>query len=295
MSVSQLWTIMYYAGYMTQVQGSFSQGSSNNNPDSDADGEDNTAADGGDNTAADGEGDTDSRTDTYEDGSIITKVEVRIPNYEIRSVFRRWLRIHLNESMKKAGLTRSSVELFDAMVQGPLSQVALRLRRIVRELMPRQLLGNKEIAYHSYLCVLVTAASDYHPKVWTVDPESYGGIGRLDLLIYSSGDYRAVIQEFKSIKLSKKDKEETYGDDQSERLTNKAKSALDQIEVKHYRNAIPEHVTVLHEYGVAFLGVCCAVVGQSLSREKEGQWKITEVYSSHDDEMDRKQFYARPS
>jgi hypothetical protein len=62
-----------------------------------------------------------------------------------------------------------------------------------------------------------------------------------------------VIQEYKRIRLTKMDKKGVYSTSQELRLTKMADEALDQIEKKRYRNAVWDHVTELHEYGVAFI------------------------------------------
>ena len=68
--------------------------------------------------------------------------------------------------------------------------------------------------------------------------------------------------------------------------------ALRQLETRQYRASMKDHVTKLYEYGLAFLGKYCAVVGRSLQRERGGVWVITGTYDSIADEKRRKSLYA---
>ena len=114
--------------------------------------------------------------------------------------------------------------------------------------------------------------------------------------MYSPEDSCMVIQEFKNITLSKQDKEEKYGKHQSTQLMEKADSALEQIETKYYCEMVPKHVTMLHEYGITFLGVYCTIVGRSLLWKKAGKkWMVTNKYSSNEDKAHCNHMYASPS
>ena len=88
-----------------------------------------------------------------------------------------------------------------------------------------------------------------------------------------------------------KDKAEGYGESQCRRLTKIAEKALKQIETKRYRTVIKDQVTELREFGLAFLGPYCAVVGHLLGRDRGGKWKIREVYATDQDEARRAEMY----
>jgi len=119
--------------------------------------------------------------------------------------------------------------------------------------------------------------------------EHCSGIGQLDLRLVS--DHEAVIQEYKRIKLTKKDKDSGYGGSQRKRLTKAAEKGLGQIEIKGYRTQLPDQVTKLREFGIAFLGPYCAIVGHSLKREPGGEWRIRKVYNAERNERHRDRLY----
>jgi hypothetical protein len=59
-----------------------------------------------------------------------------------------------------------------------------------------------------------------------------------------------------------------------------------------YCSSMKDHVTKLHEYGLAFLGPYCAVVGRLLERKQGGAWAITDTYGPTKDEERRKSLYT---
>jgi hypothetical protein len=65
-----------------------------------------------------------------------------------------------------------------------------------------------------------------------------------------------------------------------------------QLETRQYRASMKDHVTKLHEYGLAFLGPYCAVVGHSLERKQGGAWVVTGTYDSIEDEKRREKLYT---
>src|SRR5712671_5518114 len=111
-------------------------------------------------------------------------------------------------------------------------------------------------------------------------------------------DHRAVIQVYEYLRVLKRDRTEGYGGSQQQQLTKIACSALNRIEGEsyRYRDTLHDNVTDLSEYGIAFLGAYCAVMGSSLSRSKVGErWVITKTYLSDEDEEHRAQKYASMS
>ena len=63
------------------------------------------------------------------------------------------------------------------------------------------------------------------------------------------------------------------------------------IETSRYRTVVKDHVTELREFGLAFLGPYCAVVGRLLERDRGDNWNIQEVYSADKDEARRAEMY----
>jgi hypothetical protein len=106
------------------------------------------------------------------------------------------------------------------------------------------------------------------------------------------GDNTGVIHEHKREPFTLQDKQEGYSSSQHQRLTKKAEEALVQLEARQYRASMRDHVTKLREYGLAFLGPYCAIVGRSLERKQGGTWVITDTYGAVEDEERRKLLYT---
>ena len=218
---------------------------------------------------------------------------VCLPNNEIRTVFRQWLRTYLAKRIVTEHLRARSIDLFHTMVSGPMASFARDFGKLITTTMPGQFFGSKEVVYQAYVCAFFTAAAEAAKTSpsWEVEVERYSGIGRLDLIIQRMGGNNATIQEHKRIRFLKKDKAEGYGESQCRRLTKIAEEALIQIETKRYRTMIRDHVTELWEFSLAFLGPYCAVVGHLLRRKHGGKWEIHEVYTADQDEARRAEMY----
>ena len=75
----------------------------------------------------------------------------------------------------------------------------------------------------------------------------------------------------------------------------KAEEALVQLETRQYHASMRDHVMKLHEYGLAFLGPYCTIVGRSLERKQGGGSVIMDTYDSVKDEELRKLLYTQTS
>ena len=219
-------------------------------------------------------------------GDTTKVIRAQIPNFEIQSIFRQWLLDHFTAYVNR---DNSYTEMFLRMVSGSMASFAKGFLKLIWVTVPNQFLGSKEIVYQAYVCAFMTAAGNGAGE-WDVQVERCSGKGRLDLLIL--GDDKAVIQEHKRITMTKKDKQSGYGNSQCMRLTKEAENGLRQIEAKAYRARLPNHVTKLREFGIAFLGPYCAIVGRSLKREPGGQWEFEKSYSTERNERHRKQLYT---
>jgi hypothetical protein len=196
------------------------------------------------------------------------------------------------------GMKSRSVNLFRKMVSGDMSSFAAQFGKLIWDTMPNQFLGRKEYVYQAYVSAYFTAASDASTALdrrntlaWDVRVEEYGGIGRMDLILQRMGDNTGVIHEHKREPFKQQDREEGYSASQRNRLTRKAEEALAQLETRQYRASMKDHVTKIHEYGLAFLGPYCAVVGRSLER-RQGGWVTTVTYDSVEDEERRELLYT---
>ena len=202
--------------------------------------------------------------------------------------------------MSDSRIDSSSVVLFRSMVTGSMGSFVKQFGKLIWDTMPKQFLGSREYVYQAYVCAFFTAASAAAREPsnlveWEVQVEQCAGIGRLDLILQRLGVETGVLHEYKREMLSDKDKKEGYGDAQKKRLTKMAEEALAQLETRGYRALMRDHVTNLREYGFAFLGPYCAVVGRSLKREPGGQWMIRKTYDSTQDEKRRAQMYRSRS
>jgi hypothetical protein len=192
-----------------------------------------------------------------------------------------------------------TIGLFREMVSGDMSSFAAQFGRLIWDTMPIEFLGRKECVYQAYVCAFFTAASDAstalerrNKSAWEVQVEKCAGIGRLDLILQRMGDDTGVIHEHKRDPFTLKDKREGYSNSQHQRLTKKAEEALVQLETRQYRASMRDHVTKLREYGLAFLGPYCAILGRSLERKQGGTWVITDTYGAVKDEKRRKLLYT---
>jgi hypothetical protein len=206
------------------------------------------------------------------------------------------MRYDINQRMRP--IKSSSVSLFRVMASGNMSSFATRFRRLLMD-MPIHFLGRKECVHQAYVSAYFTAAGDAstaldrrNKSTWDVRVEDYGGTGRMDLILQRMGDDTGVLHEHKREPFTPRDQQEGYSDSQRNRLTAKAKEALVQLETRQYRALMKGHVTKIHEYGLAFLGPYCAVVGRSLERKQGGAWVITDTYDSIKDEENRKLLYT---
>jgi len=295
MSMSELWTLIYYAGYLSKAvlvsYGSiFDITLITKQPPRDMNADNSNVIRSGDIDGDDRSNNQSGVGGNGHDGS----TEVCVPNHEIRSVFRLWLRSHIAKSITARHLTSPTIALFLVMVSGAMSSFAEEFGKLILTTMPGQFLGSKEIVYQAYVSgFLAAAAAAVHitPR-WEVPVERYAGAGRLDLMVCRMNDKSAVIQEYKRIPLSMKDKKEGYVDSKRKRLTKHADDALSQVETRFYRGGLGDHVTELCEYGIAFLGPYCAVVARSLKRDRGGQWVYGKEYTSAEDEIRRRNMYT---
>jgi hypothetical protein len=246
---------------------------------SDDDGDTETSSSEDVNSTSDSDSGENSHSST---GHLKDAISAQIPNHEIRSLFRQWLLDHFMDRVRT-----DCINMFQNMVSGSMASFAKGFSKLMSQTMPTQFLGRKQFV------TFITAASQVASSdrgLWEVDVERCAGIGRLDLIFYRGDE--AAIQEHKRMALSEKDKRSGYGDPQRERLTKEAEKGLTQIEVKGYRARLPDQVTKLREFGIAFLGPYCAIVGRSFKRKAGGQWKIRKTYIAERNERHRGQLYT---
>ena len=220
-------------------------------------------------------------------GDLKDIIRAQLPNFEIESIFRQWLLDHY------AGFANpdngSYIEMFQHMVSGSMALFAKGFLKLIWVTMPSQFLGSKECVYQAYVCAFMTAVGK-GVGGWDVQVERSSGKGRLDLLLLC--DDEAVIQEHKRIAMTKKDRGSGYGDSQRRRLSKEAEKGFSQIEARGYRARLPDRVTKLREFGIAFLGPYCAIVGRSLKRQPGGPWEFAKSYTTERNERHRSKLYT---
>ena len=192
--------------------------------------------------------------------------------------------------MNKSGnLTYECANIFQNMVSGRMALFAKGFSKLIWRSMPTQFLGCKEYVYQAWVSGFFAIASQSASPTWVVDVEHCSGTGRLDLRLLS--DDEAVIHEYKRIKLTKKEKQSGYTHSQRKRLTKAAEKGMEQIEIKGHRARLPYQVIKLREFGIAFLGPYCGIVGRSLEREPGGEWRIIKLYHAEKNERHRDRLY----
>jgi hypothetical protein len=222
-----------------------------------------------------------------------------IPNHEIRMLFCRWLRNCVSEFLKQSKSTDikpGCVRMFQQMAFSSMALFAKAFSELIQNKMPVQFRGRKEYVYQSFLCAFISAAGDafssfFGSAVWEVEVERCSGLGRLDLMLWQVHGHVTIIIEFKRIAVTDKDRKSGYSDSQCQRLTTEAEEALKQIRTINYRATVRHHVTEVREYGISFLGLYCAVVGQVLQRNPGEQWRSICSYTSEMNEKLREELY----
>jgi len=215
---------------------------------------------------------------------------VRIPNFEIQSQFRNWIRTDFERRMAKAGLEYGpSVSLFRDMVDGNFSEFSKAFGEFVLTSMPQRIFGSHESVYqdwvHAYFACVAGAMRD---KKWTTRMEQVAGDGRADVILHD--DEKGTILELKRLPHPKK---KGYRDQEESLLSKATNEALDQCDMRHCRAVMPEGVITIVEYGIAFLGPYCAVKARILDRQNEKWITRPTEYSVSADEKRRRDTYVR--
>jgi hypothetical protein len=214
-------------------------------------------------------------------------VSVRIPNTEITSQFRGWIKKDFDHRMTKA-LSGPSVNLFCAMTDGNFKEFANLFGLFLLESVPKRIFGSVETVYQDYLFAYFSSAaqaSAVKPK-WNTVMETAAGTGRTDMAYWN--EKWGVINKVKRIEYPEK---KGYRDAHERKLLTKAaKEALDQCDMRHYHAIMPDSVTTVCEYGFAFLGPYSGIEARLLERVG-GKWITKERYTAEEDEVRRKDAY----
>lgn len=161
--------------------------------------------------------------------------ELAIPNREVKNAYR----IEILEKVKmKLSASRLIVMLKD-LTAGRVAEFSKTLERYIRYLVSSYDAANKESFYHGFLLGMTAL---FVPE-YVVESNRESGYGRFDLSIFPKDISKAgVIMEFKTAETE-------------DRLEERAKEALDQIEEKQYDMEFSKRgIATVWKYGIAFCG-----------------------------------------
>ena len=215
------------------------------------------------------------------------RASVRIPNFEVQSEFRRWIREDFNRRITPE-LSNSSITLFNLMANGSFAEFSESFRELFLTQVPQRILGSVETVYQDYFYAYLSSAAhaiEVKPK-WTTKMEQPAGIGRLDIMFYRDVGIIAKLRQ------EPQEEKKGYREVECKRLTKGTKRALEQCDTRHYRSIMPEHVTTIYEYGLAFLGPYCGVEARTV-KKMNGVWVTVDVYTADEDEKQREHIYCR--
>ncbi len=219
--------------------------------------------------------------------SLNASASVRIPNSEIQSEFREWIREDFGRRMTPE-LSDSSITLFNLMSNGSFAEFAESFGQLFFTQVPQRIFGGVETVYQDYLFAYLSSAAhalEVKPK-WTTKMEVDAGDGRTDMVFYRD---EGVVLELKRFPRKKK---KGYRDQERLQLSNGTKEALEECDTRYCRSIMPENVTTIYEYGLAFLGPYCGVEARIL-KKVNGIWVTDGVYTAGEDEKRRQRMYCR--
>ena len=163
-------------------------------------------------------------------GNVITKV--KLPNYEVRSLFSRILN---EELIDNSGITLSMIREFsESLLTNDKEKIEFNLNKILPSM---SFMDSTESFYHGYVLGLF---SMFLNTYFVVKSNRESGMGRFDLMIEKIDRSIGIIIEFK---ITKDDMEES------------AKKALSQMKEKeYYQELVLDKVEHIHEYAIIFKG-----------------------------------------
>jgi len=209
---------------------------------------------------------------------------VCIPNAEIKSQFRRWIKQDFGSRMTE-DLSGLSVNLFRVMTDGNFKEFATHFGRFLLESVPRRIFGSVEMVYQDYLFAYFSSAAEARPEPqWNMVMETLAGTGRTDMAYWN--EKRGTIIGVQRIEYTGK-----KGYRNAHELTKATKDALDQCDTRHYRAILPATATTVCEYAFAFLGPYCGIEARLVERVGT-KWVIKEMYTAEEDEVRRKDAYC---
>ncbi|THH04312.1 hypothetical protein EW145_g5609 [Phellinidium pouzarii] len=183
---------------------------------------------------------------------------LKIPNLELQATFFAWAAETSSKERDEATINKNSRAMFDACISAPADTFSSIFKTYIEKHGPAKY-GHNEDKYHNYiLCALQHGSSGR----FTVQSETGGGHGRMDILIEEIGGTKAAILELKAWPATSKRMATVQN------LKSLAKKALEQIEKKKYRAGLDEPIVELREYGIALSGKKCEIYNKYFAEEK---------------------------
>ncbi|THH09254.1 hypothetical protein EW145_g2157 [Phellinidium pouzarii] len=172
--------------------------------------------------------------------------------------FFAWAKNTSSKERNEAAINKNSRDMFDACITAPPVAFSATFKTYIEKHGPAKY-GHNEDKYHNYiLCALQHGSSGR----FTVQSETGGGHGRMDILIEEIGGTKAAILELKAWPATSKRVATVQN------LKSLAKKALEQIEKKKYRVGLDEPIVELREYGIALSGKKCEIYNKYFAEEK---------------------------
>ena len=173
------------------------------------------------------------------EGEEIIYADLKIPNQEVRIVYRTFVRSWLSETIERTELDY----MLKAMLEGDTKQFSSILQKyVISSFSYFDVKGdNPEIVYHAFVLGLIATLQGSY----SIKSNKESGYGRYDImLIPLDRTKKGIIMEFKKVNTSKQ-----------ETLEKAVKAALNQIEEKQYETELRSMgITDIVKYGIAFEG-----------------------------------------
>ena len=172
--------------------------------------------------------------------------KLRIPNFEIKLIYRQQVMNWFSEAMNSEARAKSKQiqQLFKAFEQADAQTLEELLNR--RLLTTISFMDAHENFYHGFLLALLEACPS-----WAVRSNTEGGYGRSDIMVQNEDYSFVAIVEIKSLRAGNFDK-----------LEQSCAQALEQIDKKRYTAQFEMYGInpPITKYGIAFCGKRCKVV-----------------------------------
>ena len=196
----------------------------------------------------------------------------RIPNGEVTSQWHGWVEKYLNVTDRATCLS----DVYETIISGDAEGFQRQFTAFLQEHLALYCTPyHKEKVYQALCYMLIYALFG---KEYDVRMEQDAGHGRSDIMARPLSSQRslALIFEIKLVTrhLNKNGKRSLKTAKQIEKNLEKSKTeALAQLADRLYRERVPRHVTMVHEFAFVFCGKFCVAGVRTLKRNVTGDWE----------------------